>query len=550
MVSFNQNTNLSSKHKLKFHEEKPDLPNLPTQNRKTSPASFYQGTGFSMVQVNVDTNGQNILGDAANEPSIAINPTNPQEMAIGWRQFYNVGSNFMQAGYGYSTDGGKTWTFPGVVSPGLVFHSDPVLECDSQGNFYYNSLTADFGLYVCKVFKSTNGGASWNKGTDAFGGDKEWMTIDRSGGVGSGNIYSYWFSDVSSCSPGFFTRSTNGGSGFENCIAIAGNPSLGTMTVGINGELYIAGADSLNGIVVVKSTSAQFADSIPAWNFVTHVDLDGFITVNLAVNPQGLLGQAIIDVDRSTGTGRGNVYVLASVTRLSNGDSADVMFVKSTDGGMTWSPPKRINDDQGTDHYQWFGTMSVAPNGRIDAVWLDTRDSPPDSLLSALYYSYSKDEGKTWSVNKKLSPLFDSHVGWPPRHKMGDYFDMESDEKGAHLAWSNTFNGEQDVYYSYITLPINGIAEKDRYLRACSLTNYPNPFQDHTTIRYKISVDCFITLTLFNIYGKEIKTLINEKQSPGNYILAFSADDLPAGYYFCRLSTASNTETIGLVSIK
>ncbi len=60
----------------------------------------------------------------------------------------------------------------------------------------------------------------------------------------------------------------------------------------------------------------------------------------------------------------------------SGSDPLDVRFSRSTDGGVSWSPSIKINDDIGTNAYQWFGTMSVAPNGRIDVVWLDTRDNP------------------------------------------------------------------------------------------------------------------------------------------------------------------------------
>ena len=77
-------------------------------------------------QVNVDDNGLDIIGDAGNEPSIAVDPTNPNRIVIGWRQFDTVTSNFRQAGYGYSLDGGLTWTFPGVLNPG-VFRSDPII---------------------------------------------------------------------------------------------------------------------------------------------------------------------------------------------------------------------------------------------------------------------------------------------------------------------------------------------------------------------------------------------------------------------------------------
>ena len=94
---------------------------------------------FTTVQVNVDALGNNIVGDAANEPSIAVDPADPSRMVIGWRQFDTVSSNFRQAGWGWSADGGASWTFPGVLEPG-IFRSDPVVGVDNQGVFYYYSL--------------------------------------------------------------------------------------------------------------------------------------------------------------------------------------------------------------------------------------------------------------------------------------------------------------------------------------------------------------------------------------------------------------------------
>ena len=125
----------------------------------------------------------------------------------------------------------------------------------------------------------------------------------------------------------------------------------------------------------------------------------------------------------------------------------DVHFARSLDGGLTFEPPIRINDDPvGTDAWQWFGTMSVAPNGRIDVVWNDTR-ADPGGFDSELYYAFSEDGGLTWSANEPLSPSFDPHLGWPQQNKIGDYYDMVSDAAGADLAYAATFNGEQDVYY-------------------------------------------------------------------------------------------------------
>ena len=419
----------------------------------TSPAYHAADATFYMTQVNINSSGDNIVGDAANEPSIAVDPTDPSKMVIGWRQFDTINSDFRQAGYGYTTDGGATWTFPGKIEPG-IFRSDPVLDSDSDGVMYYNSLTIEGLEFVCDVFRSSDGGATWDYGTHAHGGDKQWMGIDKSGGLGNGHIYAYWTQSSSSCFPGFFTRSTDGGDSYENCKTISGSPCWGTLAVGPEGELYICG----DGFVVTKSTNAQDPGQSVSWDFSKNVDLDGYILYGGGPNPGGLLGQAWIAVDNSSGPSRGNVYLLCSVDRYPpSPDPLDVMFARSTDGGVTWSSPVRVNDDPGTSAYQWFGTMSVAPTGRIDAIWLDTRDDP-GGYDSALYYSYSIDAGVTWSENVKLSESFNPHLGWPQQQKMGDYFDMVSDEHGVHVAWAATFNGEQDVYYGRITHALKQIS--------------------------------------------------------------------------------------------
>jgi len=450
---FTQSNNPEEKHKppvpTKHHEVKDnDYIPVSRESQGRSPAYNYSMSNIITVQVNVDANGQNIVGDAANEPSIAIDPNNRNKIVIGWRQFNTITSNFRQAGYGFTTNGGQTWTFPGVIEPG-IFRSDPVLDTDTDGNIYYNSLTNDPD-YFCKVFKSSNGGASWNNGTAAKGGDKQWMTIDKTGSPGNGHIYAFWTSYYSTCYPGFFTRSTNAGVSFENCVTIPDEPYWGTLMVGSNGNLFVGGTSgSTYDFTVARSTNAQISGQPVNWDLYSIVNLDGSITFGIGPNPGGLGGQTSLAVDTSNTSYQGNIYILCSVERTSTVDPADVMFARSTNGGVNWSSPVRVNDDISTSAYQWFGTMSVAPTGRIDVVWLDTRDHP-GTYLSALYYSKSTDGGVTWSLNERLSDFFDPHVGWPQQNKMGDYYHMVSDNNGASLAWAATFNGEQDVYYSYI----------------------------------------------------------------------------------------------------
>src|SRR4029453_7465038 len=82
-----------------------DNPPAPPRKVETSPRMISQFGSFTSFQANVDANGNNILGDAANECSISVDPTNANKMAIAWRQFNSVTSNFRQGGWGYTTDG-------------------------------------------------------------------------------------------------------------------------------------------------------------------------------------------------------------------------------------------------------------------------------------------------------------------------------------------------------------------------------------------------------------------------------------------------------------
>mgnify|MGYP005839787223 CR=1 FL=1 len=419
----------------------------PEDQKYSPPYNRIFSNGFTITQVNVSGSGENIVGDAANEPSLAIDPTNPNRMAIGWRQFNTISSNFRQAGYGYTTDAGQTWTFPGIIEPG-VFRSDPVLFADADGNFYFNSLTSSGGAYTCQVFKSEDGGSSWGPGMEARGGDKQWMIADITESIGRDNFYSFWTYAYSSCYPEFFIRGPMKGLFYENCIEIPGNPYWGTLDVDRNGVLFAAGSGPGN-FIVAKSTTARDIYNPTIWDTSVSVDLDGYIVFGARPNPGGLAGQAWIAVDKTTGPTGGYIYLLCSVERKSTTDSLDVMFSRSTDGGITWNAPVRLNDDSSNSNWQWFGTMSVGPTGRIDVVWLDTRDNP-GTVLSSLYYTCSTDGGVTWSPNQRLSESFNPHLGWPQQNKMGDYFHMISDSGGAYLAWAATFNGEEDVYFSWI----------------------------------------------------------------------------------------------------
>ena len=409
-----------------------------------SPRMISSFNGFTSVQVNVSATGQNITGDAANEPSITVDPTNGNKMTVGWRQFDSVSSNFRQAGWGYTSNGGASWTFPGVLENG-VFRSDPVLDADADGNFFYLSLLQTF---FDNMWRSLNGGMSWTNIAPATGGDKQWFSIDKTNSIGRGNQYQCWSTSGNNYGGRQFSRSTNGGFTWINPVSIPNSPSWGVPDVDSNGNLFLSGVNLSTGqIWCTRSTNAKDASVTPSFDLSTKVNLGGSIAVSEPINPEGLVGQTFVAIDKSGTSTNNNVYMLASVQPTGSNNGSDVMFARSTDGGATFSAPIRVNDDPiNHNKWHWLGTLAVAPNGRIDSVWLDTRNAA-NNTDSQLFYSYSTDGGLTWAPNVAVSNSFNPFIGYPNQNKLGDYLTIVSDNTGGNVAYPATFNGEEDIYY-------------------------------------------------------------------------------------------------------
>jgi hypothetical protein len=424
---------------------------------------------FTSFQVNVNAIGRNILGDAANEPSIAVDPTNPNKMAIGWRQFDSVTSNFREAGWGYTADGGLSWTFPGVLENG-VFRSDPVLNSDETGTFFDLSLQSDVNLsfYCDDLWRSKNGGQSWtllSGERGGGGGDKEWFTIDRTPtSMGHGFQYQYWAPGIFACASGQFSRSIDGGATWQTAINIPNDAQLGTLDVDSNGNLFIGGGDTGNQFWCIRSSNAQNPAVTPSFDQITTVNLGGSMVFGGSINPGGWVGQIFLVADRSGGPTNNNIYMLATIQPTGFSSGTDVMFARSTNGGQSFSAPRRINDDPiNHNKWHWFGTLSVAPNGRIDSVWLDTRNAV-NNTDSQLFYSWSTDGGINWAPNVAVSNSFNPFEGYPNQDKIGDYITSVSDNTGADVAYSATFNfnvslnqHEEDVYYVRVAPPASAL---------------------------------------------------------------------------------------------
>jgi len=80
--------------------------------------------------------------------------------------------------------------------------------------------------------------------------------------------------------------------------------------------------------------------------------------------------------------------------------------------------------------------------------------------------------------------------------------------------------------------------------------NYPNPFNPNTVIGYTITGNHNVNLKVFDALGKEIITLVNEKQNTGSYTVNFNGEGLPSGIYFYKLEAGDFSETKRMILLK
>ena len=135
---------------------------------------------------------------------------------------------------------------------------------------------------------------------------------------------------------------------------------------------------------------------------------------------------------------------------------------------------------------------------------------------------------------------------------------------------SGTSNSQK--YYTYIDSPAGGSSFKYRLkqvdldgtykfsdvveaslegITVYSLEqNFPNPFNPTTTIKYQIPQSGFVTLKIFDVLGREVKTLVSGNQVSGMYTVEFNASELPSGVYIYKLSSGNFSEVKKLLLLK
>jgi hypothetical protein len=96
-----------------------------------------------------------------------------------------------------------------------------------------------------------------------------------------------------------------------------------------------------------------------------------------------------------------------------------------------------------------------------------------------------------------------------------------------------------------------GVTEENKFPRSVWLSqNYPNPFNPKTKIGFRLQVAGFTTLKVYDIFGREVATLVNEKLQAGEHAVEWNAEKLSSGIYFYRITTESSIITRKAVLIR
>lgn len=375
----------------------------------------------------------------------------------------------------FSTDGGATWGSTSLpAQAGDSFQSDPEVDWTSDGTAWALTLGVDASFNIrLYSFNSTDQGATWNFEATVSGtqtaADREIIWVDHSPtSAYKDQVYAVWHNST----PVFFSRRTAGASGtWSTPLQLSGAE---TVTLGIgadvrtnaNGDVFVfwPDADGSQNIVFVKSVDGGATFSAPqviATTFATtrQLSIPAGSSRNLRVYiSAGAYRTATKDMvyavwsDLSgtagctTGGGPGSSASSTCKTR--------VWFIRSTDGGTTWSTPVKINDQSGKND-QFHSRLCVdESNGMIVVTYHDTV-ADTNRVQSHVYYQLSSDDGATWSTAVQVTSSPSDATGSavdPNGFGYGDYDGLTGHYGTFFPCWTDFRNGIEEIWSSRLSL--------------------------------------------------------------------------------------------------
>ena len=214
-------------------------------------------------------------------------------------------------------------------------------------------------------------------------------------------------------------------------------------------------------------------------------------------------------------------------------DEADIFFIKSTNGGSSWSTAIKLNDDSTTND-QVLPWMEVTANGIIDVVWYDRRNDTND-LLWDVYATTSIDAGATFAANMMVNTMSFSTPQPKNGFWFGEYLALAATNSAAHIAFtSSVIDTQGDVFFTSFNNPVLGIET----VEIIKPKLYPNPTNDV----FYLDLGDKILDTQIQIFDQLGKILLDEKSV--DKIIDINIETFASGLYFVKVFNTSRTTTL------
>lgn len=435
------------------------------------------------------------------------------------------------------------------------------------------------------VIKTNNGGGTWTL-TGGTTVSYQWQTKLSSGsGIGNGFFYfppkyqSPYRRDIVYIAQGNkIFRSFNSGETWTQIATISiGTRAHSFYVSPIDTNLMVASMDSFNGNVVRSTDHGQ--TWVSTWNgnltsYGMPLEMDPNSPNNLVLGPDNsiLLKSTNFGATWSSLTSQQFVSPCDITINHGNsllmylGDSSPSKLWKSTDGGVTWTTKNNV----GSSEIPMIGISQLDTTLVFHTVW--SGGSVYRSTNIGENFSVAYSQGSSWGCDvSKDDPtafLFSTYgtpggfitlnkgtnftgVGYIGNSNAGILYL----EKGNVMAQgTGTAVHKLAITYNVSSSPItitgltngNG-AIPDRFALS---QNYPNPFNPATKISYQLPESGNVRLTVFDISGKQVATLINAQQNAGYYDINFDGSALSSGVYFYKLEAGNFVETKKMLLVK
>lgn len=212
------------------------------------------------------------------------------------------------------------------------------------------------------------------------------------------------------------------------------------------------------------------------------------------------------------------------------------------------------NPDLLSDFYGVPNVTSNPPEGQ-DFYWTDPNLDP--AMTNQIKGEIKNEVGKSIVDTTYLNP--DSTMFSVKKKFVGTQHEINHVGRTDVGYWgASKFNLDKDSVYQTITVDLTtGVENEEPLEKNFSISqNYPNPFNPITNIKFSIPNSRhggqaqFTILKVYDVLGREVKTLINESLAPGAYEVKFNGSELPSGVYFYRLTSGNHTQTRKMMLLK